>query len=405
MTGFASDWACFQGDHERSGRAAGPALHTPLIRWRQKVGIQGYLNTPVLAGPFVFTSSSGARHNAPDVEDGIYALDRATGAIGWHRRTSADACGLTYAGGRLLAGTDANVLLALNAADGATLWSQALYATDKLYCRPLVVNDLVVVGVEGGLRAFDLYTGVVRWSVGTRYAHVRCGLACDGWAIYAVTRDGVALCVTLDGKVRWETLLDGEFYPSPTLAGDRVILGWARNTTYPTPALVALERASGAIVWTAQDRSEDPYGSWGNVRSSPAVWRDHLVWGEAYSNRLHTVRVHDGRAGWAVALGAKMFPQWASPVIAGDTVYLPRCDGALYAVDCATVRERWRVYLGEPGAEGRALPEAIARDAEPHGSWDPAMGAPLYSAPAVGRDGTIYQGTAGGWLYCLAEGR
>lgn len=393
---FGAEWGCFQGDAEGSGRASAPALRTPAIRWRQKVGLQGYQNSPVIAGPYVFTSSSGARHNKPDVEDGLYALDRSTGGILWHRRTSTDANGITYAGGRLFAGTDANILLALNASDGSDLWQQSFYAADKLYCRPLVVRDTVVVGVEGGLRAFDVYSGHPRWSIGERYAHVRGGLVSDGGCVYAVTLDGVVLCVTLDGIVRWEVLLEGEFYPAPTIAGDKLVLGWARNTTYDTPALVALNRFDGSIAWTATDRRSDPYGSWGNVRSSPAVWRDHLVWGEAYSNRLHSIALATGEAGWSVECGPKMFPQWGSPVIASDTAYLARCDGTLYAVECDTVKERWRLYLGETGKEGPEVPKAILDDAHPHGSWDPASGAPLYSSPAVARDGTIYQGSASG---------
>lgn len=72
---FGAQWGCHQSDAAGSGRARGPALRTPEIRWRQKVGIQGYQNCPVVAGPYVFTTSARARHNKSDVEDGVYALD------------------------------------------------------------------------------------------------------------------------------------------------------------------------------------------------------------------------------------------------------------------------------------------------------------------------------------------
>jgi hypothetical protein len=74
LTG-ASSWTQFHGDAARRGASAAPPISSPKLAWRARVGIQGWLNSPIVIGGTVLVPSSGSVHNAPDPEDGLGARD------------------------------------------------------------------------------------------------------------------------------------------------------------------------------------------------------------------------------------------------------------------------------------------------------------------------------------------
>src|SRR5690606_22957574 len=88
-----ASWPTFHGDARRHGATAAPAIDHPRMRWAARVGIQGWLNSPLVMGKTVLVPSSGKLHNAPDPEDGLHALDLRTGKRIWFTPTGDDANG------------------------------------------------------------------------------------------------------------------------------------------------------------------------------------------------------------------------------------------------------------------------------------------------------------------------
>ena len=405
-------WPVFQRDAARTGAAPKtPAVTRPIILWKTRIGIQGYLNNPVLGEGKVFVGSSGTDHNKADERDGIYCLDAKGGKVLWHRRTGLDACGVAYAAGRVFATGDDGYLRAFQAADGKALWQ--IKCRGELYSQPLPVQQAVLVGdASGTVFAADQATGEKIWSTkiadrggpeGTA-SNVRGGLTASGDRVFAAFLGGTVACLDFKGGVRWKRdVLSTPFenlYPAPTLVGRTLYLGYADGE--PPPPIKALNADTGKRVWDGSNDRKD-IDAIGNIRSSFACWKGLLLYGKPYSNLLVAVSADSGKLQWAVPLGAKMFPHWPSPAIAGNVLYLPRQDGGLYAVDLPTRKRLWTLYLGDVTKLGPKLPPNIMPEGWEHCAWKPAVGQPLYASPALGRDGTIYVGSGQGWLYAIGQ--
>ncbi len=115
-------WSTFHGDRGRSGAIRAPAIKKPTIAWKTKVGIQSWLNGPVVADGVVYVPSSGTTHDRPDSEDGVHALELATGKAKWTAPFSNDANGIAIANGRILATSDDGNLYALEPSTGKLAW-------------------------------------------------------------------------------------------------------------------------------------------------------------------------------------------------------------------------------------------------------------------------------------------
>lgn len=112
---------------------------------------------------------------------------------------------------------------------------------------------------------------------------------------------------------------------------------------------------------------------------------------------------------WQVPAGGGLF---ASPIVAGDTVYTAGGDGTIGATDRASGRQLWQVSLGNWVLTTPALAYGLlfvgdqtgllyALDARTGAEvWRTQLLGEAYSAPAVA-DGVLYTGSGGGTLYAL----
>lgn len=400
-------WPTFQGNNERTGVApkAGP-IDSPKIRWKASVGIQGYLNAPLVVGDTVFVPSSGRLHNKPDPDDGVHALELATGKPKWHASSSLDANGAVYTDGRIIFTSDDAQVRSIDAATGAEGWR--VLRKGNVYSVPVVVDDVVVVGdSSGGVAGLGVADGKNRWSLSMPGA-IRGGIAADADHVYVVSQGGTVVAIDpSDGSTAWKSRVTRpgfyggaeaiEGYHAPTIVDGKVIVPFARDTTYDVPALVALSTKTGDPVWTATaaGTSED----FGNLRSSPAVLDGTLVWAEPYSGDIVGAEVATGAMSFRNTVGECLFPQYASPAIAGTRAYVPRHDGWLYAVDMPGGAPKWRVFLGRSGDAGKVDTAPLPRPAE-RCDWSPSN-APLYSPVAIAGDGTVIAGSGEGWVYAI----
>jgi outer membrane protein assembly factor BamB len=394
----------FHGDIARTGRSPAPAIVNPIIRWKAKVGIQGWLNSPVVRGNLVLVPSSGKRHNRGDAADGVYAIDLNTGEQKWHRRFSRDANSVAFTAVHALATSDDGNLYALDLDTGKVLWKKR--GKGKMYTHPLVVGWRAFVGdATGMLRAFRATDGVPQWEIQLQGA-IRGGAASDGEHVYAISEAGEGVAAKLDGSVVWKGILERPTftgssttpiisYSPPIVHGQHLIVPFVRNTTYDWPAIAALELESGQIAWQAKGE-----GSWGNIRSTPALVGDQLLYGETYSGDVAAVGVTDGATKYRYRVGHCYFPQWASPAAAQQTFYMPRFDGNLYALRANDGAMLWQAYLGEANAAGVSAP---VRAPEGGCSWERDKGSPLTSPVAIAADGAVLVGSEEGYLFAITD--
>lgn len=397
-------WTTFQATSERTGCIDAPTITDPVILWKAKTGVQGWLNNPVVVANTVYVGSAGDVQFESDTADGVYAIDLTTGTRVWFFAASLDVNGVAVADGVVVATGDEGLVWGIDAAEGLGLWTVNLGAA--VFTNPLVVGDLVVVGDGSGtVSAFDLNSGERPWRV-TLQGAVRGGAASDGESIYVVSEDRDAVALDLEGNILWRQTISGrsgegeriQVFATPTIAGDFLVISLVREDVFAEPALLALDRETGEVAW----RAEDAAGikpEWANVRSSPAVVGDLLVYGEPYSNQLVALGIEDGQTLWSVEVGSYCYPHWPSPAVVSGQVILPRHDGGLYAVALATKTQAWSIYLGQQALDG----EFPADFGDDFCQQTPQAGASVIASPAVADNGVVIVGTLEGYLMAVGD--
>ncbi|HEY9843648.1 MAG: PQQ-binding-like beta-propeller repeat protein [Candidatus Sericytochromatia bacterium] len=411
-----ADWPMFKYNPAREGRAPQrPAITRPHLRWKAPVGVAGWLNSPVIADGMVFVGSGGYLWDLPDYEeyqgqrptDGVYAFDLRTGQRNWYAPAENDVNNVVWADGKLIATGDEGAIWALDPRSGKRLWRTELKG---IGFQLLPLGRRVIVGDDSGQLAWvDIASGKITAS-SQLDGVVRSGAASDGQTVFTATLQGTVYAYDLDGRLKWKQSLREiypefassetqlEIYGAPTVYKDMVVLGFARDSYYDVPALVALDRHNGGLRWKGTAYAGK--SEWGNIRTSPAVFNNMLFYAEPYSNTVVAVDGLNGKAAGGLEVGAPMFPQWSSPAIAGDTLYVPRYDGGLYAIDANKAQLLWSFYLGSPGYAGPKIPEALLELQDPE--WKPPIGDAIYASPAIAADGSILI-PAAGFLYCISE--
>ena len=119
-------------------------------------------------------------------------------------------------------------------------------STDGVTQSPVISGDCVlfVDGQPGAarrqLRCFDRETGDRLW---TRPLHATGALTVDPDAVYVPQRERVLACIDLQGKPRWTQTL-GEMKHGVATTAELILA-----TVTKPPALVLLDRPTGAILW------------------------------------------------------------------------------------------------------------------------------------------------------------
>jgi len=278
-------------------------------------------------------------------DDGLlYALDAGAGTLRWKVRIVDSAVvrlpfsdpesrydrfgsDVTPAVGRLFVGTHDGRLVALDPADGRTIWSfesgdavlaapaasdgriffgsfdRHVYALDAsdgsllwktdtqrpVVSTPAVHGDLAIVGSRSyDLLGLDAGTGAVRWKryvwmswiessarLFDRIAYVG---SSDAAAVFAVRQD--------DGSLVWQADVRGWSWGQPAVTDTRVYAGTSSQVGYPAGhrgGFFALDRADGAVRWHYTTAAPDS-GTYG-FPGSPALGAG-LVFASTLDGRL-----------------------------------------------------------------------------------------------------------------------
>jgi len=402
-----SDWTTFQGDMTRSGCSQADPILTPTTLWQANVGISGWLNSPIVTNGLVVVGSAGDRRGAGDAADGVYALDLRTGQTEWQFGASNDVNGVAASGDLIIATGDEGTVWGIDLTTGHQIWSFSTGA--PVFTNPLIVDDLVIVGDGSGvLWALNL-DGTERWHAQLDGA-IRGGAASDGTMVYAISDHGEATAFTLDGFQMWRTRIEltrkdpsrpetnktvpVTVYATPTVADDKLIVAYAIEGGPQIPALIALDRYVGTIQWWGSDPNQP--SDFANLRNSPARYGDTLIIASSISRGVQGVNATTGQAIWATETGVWCEKQWASAIVVGDLVVLPRPDGSVQAFDALNGETRWRM-VPAGSSENAPISNCVGDGQQVHDGFE------LHASIAVAPNGNLVVASTSRAIYVIAE--
>ena len=226
---------------------------------------------------------------------------------------------------------------------------------------PLVVDSVLLLGnLRGELHALNAFTG-------KRFGWVDLGDAIEGSpildhgvAIVALSnsRESLLAFDLSTNRVLWRREY-GDIVTTPLLFQQRIYVGNAEGKFF------SLDRSDGSTVWTFLLPENTKRKG---IRASASGEGNTVVFG-AEDGAVYALDAATGKQRWMVQTGSAIV---ASPAIADTTVYIGGLDGVLYSVDFNSGKIRWRY----------------------------ATGTSIYASPGIAENLVII-GTTGGSLFAL----
>jgi outer membrane protein assembly factor BamB len=309
-TEAAAEWPGFRGPN-RNGIIPGVRIATdwsaspPVELWRRPIG-PGVSSFAVRGGLLYTQEQRG--------DDEIVACyDMTTGEPVWRHRDATrfwdshvgagPRATPALGDGRVYALGASGILNALDADDGAVVWSRnaasdtdAKLPTFGFVSSPLVLHDAVVVHV-GALVAYDLATGEPRWfgpADGGSYSSPHL-LTLDGVPqILLLSNSGATSVDPADGTLLWEHPWPGIGIMQPALTAEGGVLISMVDSGASPIGTRRIAVAHGPDGWTAEER-------WTSIRLKPSFSPSVVHEGHAFGfdgRLLVCIDVEDGERKW-----------------------------------------------------------------------------------------------------------
>jgi alcohol dehydrogenase (cytochrome c) len=342
------NWMTYSGDYSGK-RFSGlnqinkTNAHTMVAKWVYQTGATGKLETSPLAVDGILYATGQ--------DDRAFALDARTGRPIWmyQRQIPSDirpCCGhvnrgLAILGDKVFMGTlDAHVI-ALDAKTGNIVWdaTSADYRTGHSFTvAPLVVKNLIVIGISGGeygvrgfIDAYDADTGELKWRLYTVPGPGEPGHDTwegDSWKVGGAPAWNTGTYDPTTNQIFWPT---GN--PSPSNRGE----GRAGDNLYSN-SLLALNADTGKMTWYFQFTKHDEH-DWDATQVPVMVdaGGKHLIAQADRNGFFYVIDRTNGKLISATAYGKQTWSDTkdaegrpiakkeASPTLEGHTV----CPGAL----------------------------------------------------------------------------
>jgi outer membrane protein assembly factor BamB len=263
-----ADWPGFRGPR-RDGSLRGVRIATdwaaqpPVELWRQPVG-PGWSSFAVHGNLFYTQEQRGD-------DELVTCYNAATGEPVWTHHDAArffeanagagPRSTPTLSNGRVYTFGATGILNALDAANGAVVWSRNAASDTKtevpvwgFSSSPVVVDDVVIVAVSGQLAAYDLATGKPRWfgpAGGVSYSSPHLATIDGVTQVLLLSEAGAISVAPADGKRLWEHPWPGGFpivQPAVTADGGVLISASSESGT----RRIAVTHSPGG--WTAEKR-------------------------------------------------------------------------------------------------------------------------------------------------------
>lgn len=370
----AADWLQFRGSENRS-TTNGDKLPTEIsseknVAWKSPLVGKG-VSGPIVVGKKVFvTASSG-----PVLQDRLHVLcfDADSGKQLWHRQfwatgrcfhhpTSANAAPTPASDGqRVFAFFSSNDLVCLDL-DGNLQWYRGLGSDYPkagndvgMSSSPLVSGGAVVVQIESQGDSFatgiDTATGETLWrenrKLGANWASPALLRDKDGKeAVLVQSSDVLTAHEPRSGKQIWKFDTNCSIIPSATALNDKVFL--------PAKGLTVLE---------ATATTTSPTVAWESNKLAPGNASPVIAGEQVYVlNGAGVLTCGDVKSGdvlWQQRLAGKF---WATPVVAGEHIYCINDAGKCFVVKLGVEKpaepltgELGEAVLASPAVSGNAL--------------------------------------------------
>jgi eukaryotic-like serine/threonine-protein kinase len=414
----AQNVSMFRNDPAHSGTYSGGVTKLHGARWTFHTHGQ-VISSPAVVEGIVYVGSS---------DGNLYAIDEQSGTQKWAFATkSRVSSSPAVAGSLVFFGSYDGNFYAVDVASGKLQWKfqnagERRFAAPHLHgsvpagetmpdpfdiylSSPVVWNSTVFFGSgDGNVYALDAAAGTLKWKFHTGdVVHASPAIA-DG-KLYVGSWDSYFYALDANtGREIWrfKTGEDHDIYnqvgiqSSATIANGLVIFGCRDSNLY------ALDAVTGKQRWLFNNK-----GSW--VITSPVIYEGKVYFATSDTALLHILNAQDGNAVDSIKFH---WPIFASPSIAGNTLYVAGQDGKLVAINLATRAPVWEFQ-----SEGsRANLAALSRpDGTP--KYEAAFASDFYDDMVVGvarmrtvgqllsspviAGNTVYIGSTDGSLYAL----
>ena len=321
---------------------------TPTLQWQVNPG--DGMNAPAqyAAGNVIVATETAVLAYDPQTGTEIWQLTPEEGI--WPRSLASN--------GEIIVVGVPGGLLAVNAADGATLWH--IPVVGEVLWPPLVMETAVYAGTafvgpgvtpdpegKSWILALNAKTGETDWSMETEtYALTTPAANDDILAIGGsflseedVDEGGGLRIYTFDradGTLRWQVETTDGFLKSLAIGEHITYLAY-------TDMLYGLDMHDGSLAW------KYPTENW-----SPGFkMADNTVYFGSDNAFVHAVDVKTGTAVWRQSLEGVFNSPRSRPAIAGDLLYFQSNDNQLYAMDRESGEFVWQT---EPEPRSRVSP-------------------------------------------------
>ncbi len=360
----ALDWRSWRGPHDSGNIERGNypvKFGADKVLWRTELPGRG-CSTPIVLGDTIYLT-------APvDASDALLAYD-SHGAEKWrtvfnkedpgkHRNGSGCNASPVTDGKAVFVYFKSGTFAAVDL-DGRVRWKTDLverFGKDTLFwdhgTSPVLTDRYVVMARmhqgESWLAAFDKESGDVAWKVARNY---KTPTECDhGYSTPLVIQhqgresilvwgaEHITIHNATDGQATWSC---GNFNPeanklwpaiaTPVIVGDMVVVAYGRNDR-GIPRLYGVRlTGSGDVtatnhVWKREDV--------GTFVPTPAVYQGHVILVRD-RGEVACIDPATGKTIWEGAFPKHRTNYYASPLVAGDKLYAPREDGAVFVASVA----------------------------------------------------------------------
>jgi outer membrane protein assembly factor BamB len=240
--------------------------HPPVELWRRPIG-PGWSSFAV-SGNLIYTQEQRGD------DEVVSCYDLTSGKPVWRHRdatrfyeSNAGAgprATPTLSNGRVYTFGATGIMNALDARNGAVVWSRNAAADTKtkvpgwgFASSPLVVGDVVIIATAGTLAAYDIANGNPRWVVsnargGYSSPHL---LTIGGVAqVLLVNGEGATAVAPADGKLLWKYAWEGDSIVQPALTADGEVLLGSGSGLGSEVGVVRVAVSQGPEGWTTKER-------------------------------------------------------------------------------------------------------------------------------------------------------
>lgn len=208
------------------------------------------------------------------------------------------------------------------------------------YSSPALFENTVIFGNQSqGVTALYPNLMRVRWSFPVQ-GGVLSEILVEKSTVYFGGADGFVYALSAEtGKQIWKYEVKNTLVSRPTFAGGRLFVTTADDTVY------AFDAGTGKWLWHYKRRS--PQSATVHAASTPLVDGNEVLVGMS-DGYIVSLSVEEGSVKWErkIHTGTKFTDVDAGPVLAGDVIYVPSYDGALYSLKRKSGEVIWRFDAG-----------------------------------------------------------